>query len=80
MVDTDDVQLYGGVNLYPGDWVVVERPLLSVEGEVVDVFQRAGKLKIRVDGAKDVVTNVGDFHLHDEGRPSLRKERFRRFD
>jgi len=69
-----------GVNLYPGDWVIVERPLLTVEGEIVDVFEKAGKVKIRGYGAKDVMTNACNCRLHDEGRPSLRKEKFERFD
>jgi hypothetical protein len=37
-------------------------------------------LKVCVGGSKGVVTNVGNCHLHDEGRPPLRKEQFERFD
>ena len=69
-----------GVNLYRGDWVVVERPLLRVEGEIVRVFEEAGKAKVRVDGSEDVVTNATNCRLHREGRPALRFEAFDRFD
>lgn len=54
--------------------------MLSVEREVIGFPERAEKLKIRVNGAKDVVTNVGNHRLRDEGRPPSKKGRFERFD
>jgi hypothetical protein len=68
-----------GVNLYPGDWVVVERPLLKVEGEVVRVFEQ-GKVQVHAGSGRMLTTNAGNCHLHEYGRPSLREEQFERFD
>ena len=69
-----------GVNLYRGDWVVVERPLLKVEGEVVRVFEKVDKVKVRAGRGKYVTTNASNCRLHDQGRPALRNEAFGRFD
>jgi hypothetical protein len=69
-----------GVNLYRGDWVIVERPLLKVEGEVVRVFEKVDKVKVHAGRGKYVTTNSSNCRLHEQGRPALRNEAFGRFD
>jgi len=68
-----------GFELYPGDWVVVEQSLLKIEGEVDKTFEKAGRVKVRVDGARNVLVKADDCRLHRLGRPSLRHENFGRF-
>jgi len=61
-----------GVNLYEGDWVVVEEQMLKVEGEVVEAVEGSEVVTVRV-GVRHIAQRSENCQLHEEGRPEVRQ-------